>query len=137
LAAHACTATGSPDDLGAGHAPQIYARVLGVIISSRLPSSILHHLINNIGTQQAGTISSRKHLSISEQPVFGLSNMSEKTPLIPLAAPSGNVPRVQGKCKGRAIGRLLAATAAAGLIYYGMPYGTLRNSRTVFKNSLN
>jgi hypothetical protein len=88
----------------------------------RLPPSTTSS-INNIGTQQAGTISSKNSLSKPEQPVFALSNMSEKTPLIPLAAPGGTIPRVQAKCKGRAIGKLLATTAAAGLIYYGMPYG--------------
>jgi endothelin-converting enzyme len=54
--------------------------------------------------------------------------MSEKQPLIPIAASGGNVPRAHSKCKGRAIGRLLAATAAAGLIYYGMPYSMFHNS---------
>jgi hypothetical protein len=86
------------------------------------PSSLIPSIIN-FGTQQAGIILSRNPFSITRQPVVALSNMSEKAPLIPIAASGGNVPRVQTKCKGRAIGKLLVTTAAAALIYYGIPYG--------------
>jgi hypothetical protein len=48
--------------------------------------------------------------------------MSEKLPLIPVAEPQ---PHVQSRCKGRSIRKLVTATAAAALIYYGIPYGTL------------
>lgn len=46
--------------------------------------------------------------------------MAEKAPLIPVAEPH---PHVHRRCKGRSIGRLLTASAAAALIYYGIPYG--------------
>jgi hypothetical protein len=51
------------------------------------------------------------------------STMSEKAPLIPIAAPAEPCTRGQRCSKGRAMGRLLVTAAAAGLIYYGMPYG--------------
>jgi hypothetical protein len=87
-----------------------------------LPFSILTSI--NQSTQQAGTSTPRNTYTRNHQ----LASMSEKAPLIPIAASGGNVPRAQTKCKGRAIGRLLATTAAAGLIYYGMPYGMFDNS---------
>jgi hypothetical protein len=49
--------------------------------------------------------------------------MSEKAPLIPVALPAERSPRVQRCTRTRAIGRLITTAAAAGLIYYGMPYG--------------
>jgi hypothetical protein len=100
-----------------------FARVVSVIINSKLPSSISHlppPSVNH-GTQQAGTFLPRK-LSNTYSRQFHLASMSEKQPLIPIAASGGNIPRAQSKCQGRSIGKLLAATAAAALIYYGMPY---------------
>jgi hypothetical protein len=116
--------TGSPDDLGAGHAPRICARRRR---HHQLQASTFHLPSSHSSTK----VYSRLVLHI-EKDIYTrnhqLASMSEKAPLIPIAASGGNVPRAHTKCKGRAIGRLLATTAAAGLIYYGMPYGMFHNS---------
>lgn len=84
----------------------------------------LHHSIRHqqFGTQLAGTLASSIIVSIA--PPGAVGNMSEKAPLIPVATPAERLPRVQRCTRTRAIGRLLTTAAAAGLIYYGMPYGT-------------
>jgi hypothetical protein len=52
-----------------------------------------------------------------------MPNMSEKAQLIPVAVPVERSSHVKRCSKGRAIGKLLATAAAAGIIYYGVPYG--------------
>jgi hypothetical protein len=49
--------------------------------------------------------------------------MSEKAPLIPVAVPPERSPHVNRCYKGRSLGRVVTAVAAAGIIYYGVPYG--------------
>jgi hypothetical protein len=54
--------------------------------------------------------------------------MSEKAPLIPVAAPAERRSRVQRCPKGRVIGKILTAAAAAGIVYHGMLYGVSSQS---------
>jgi hypothetical protein len=49
--------------------------------------------------------------------------MSEKAPLIPVAGPAERFPHVNRCYRGRSIGKVITAVAAAGIIYYGVPYG--------------
>jgi hypothetical protein len=57
-----------------------------------------------------------------------MSNMSEKLPLIPVALSANKCPRVNRGSKGLSTRKFLtAAAAAAGIIYYGVPYGMFGN----------
>jgi endothelin-converting enzyme len=108
---------------GTGHAPQ----VLSVLMSSSTPgfhppSSCPSSSSSESGTQLAGTNISIPRVLLFVAPKDQFS-MSEKAPLIPIAAPAERSPRVQRCTKGRAIGRVLTTAAAVGLIYCGMPYG--------------
>jgi hypothetical protein len=49
--------------------------------------------------------------------------MSEKAPLIPVAVSAERSPYVNRCYRGRSIGKVITAVAAAGIIYYGVPYG--------------
>jgi hypothetical protein len=49
--------------------------------------------------------------------------MSEKAPLIPVAVSAERSSHVNRCYRGRSIGKVVTAVAAAAIIYYGVPYG--------------
>jgi len=59
--------------------------------------------------------------------------MSEKGPLIPVAAPGRAETHlhVQRRSKGPSIGKLATVATAVALVYYGVPYGMLDIFETV------